>query len=74
MSRVRTPNGSSPPYSVIGEPYGKAVAILKSQGVRSSFGGSIGSDVPPGTVHRQRTEGHLRREDDPGAELHPEGV
>ena len=39
------PNGSSP-YSVIGEPYGKAVAILKSQGVRSSFGGSIGSDVP----------------------------
>jgi hypothetical protein len=38
-------NGSNP-YSVVGEPYGKAVAILKSQGVRSSFGGSVGSDVP----------------------------
>jgi hypothetical protein len=40
------PTSGANPYSVIGEPYGKAVAILKSQGVRSSFGGSIGSDVP----------------------------
>lgn len=40
------PAGGANPYSVVGEPYGKAVAILKSQGIRSSFGGSVGSDVP----------------------------
>jgi hypothetical protein len=32
--------------NVVGEPYAKAVAILKSQGVKSTFGGSFGSDVP----------------------------
>jgi hypothetical protein len=40
------PAGGANPYSVLGEPYGKAVAILRSQGVRSSFGGSVGSDLP----------------------------
>lgn len=32
--------------NVVGEPYAKAVAILRAQGVQSSFGGSVGSDVP----------------------------
>ena len=32
--------------NVVGEPYGKAVAILKSQGVKGVFGGSVGSDLP----------------------------
>lgn len=33
-------------YNVVGEPYARAVAILRAQGVPSSFGGSVGSDVP----------------------------
>ena len=32
--------------NVIGEPYGKALAILKSQNVKAFFGGSVGSDLP----------------------------
>ncbi|WP_242453899.1 hypothetical protein [Mycolicibacterium sp. P9-64] len=32
--------------NVVGEPYGRAVGILKSQGVKPSFGGSVGSDLP----------------------------
>lgn len=32
--------------NVIGEPYAKAVAILRAQGVATTFGGSVGSDVP----------------------------
>lgn len=32
--------------NVVGEPYAKAVAILRAQGVPTSFGGSVGSDVP----------------------------
>jgi hypothetical protein len=32
--------------NVVGEPYAKAVAILRAQGVPSTFGGSVGSDVP----------------------------
>jgi hypothetical protein len=32
--------------NVVGEPYAKAVAILKSQGATATFGGSFGSDVP----------------------------
>ena len=31
---------------VVGEPYARAMAILKSQGVKGSFGGSVGSDLP----------------------------
>ena len=34
------------PVNVIGEPYYKAVTILKSQGATASFGGSFGSDLP----------------------------
>lgn len=33
-------------FNVVGEPYAKAVAILKAQGVHAVFGGSVGSDVP----------------------------
>ena len=32
--------------NVVGEPYAKAMAILKSQGAKGVFGGSFGSDVP----------------------------
>lgn len=41
---------SDPPnvaaLNVVGEPYGKAMGILKNQGVKGTFGGSVGSDVP----------------------------
>lgn len=33
-------------YNVVGEPYARAVAILRAQGVPASFGGSVGSAVP----------------------------
>ncbi len=33
-------------YNVVGEPYARAVAILRAQGIPTSFGGSVGSDVP----------------------------
>jgi len=39
------PGGSSS-MNVVGESYARAVSILKSQGVRATFGGSVGSDVP----------------------------
>jgi hypothetical protein len=32
--------------NVIGEPYYKAVQMLKAQGARATFGGSFGSDLP----------------------------
>jgi hypothetical protein len=38
--------GSGNALNVVGEPYAKAVAILKNQNVRPTFGGSFGSDVP----------------------------
>ena len=38
--------GSSNAMNVVGETYARAVAILKSQGVPATFGGSVGSDVP----------------------------
>jgi len=37
--------GAEPP-DVTGETYGKAVAILKSQGWNAVFAGSVGSDLP----------------------------
>jgi hypothetical protein len=42
--------------NVVGEPYAKALAILKQQGVRPTFGGSFGSDVPQSAciVDKQR--------------------
>jgi hypothetical protein len=38
------PSASS--YSVVGEPYQKALQILKSQGVKAYFGGSFGGVLP----------------------------
>ncbi|OBA85323.1 hypothetical protein A5662_04425 [Mycobacteriaceae bacterium 1482268.1] len=32
--------------NVIGEPYYKAVKILKGMGLKTGFGGSVGSDLP----------------------------
>jgi hypothetical protein len=37
---------TSASVNVVGEPYAKALSILKSQNVRTTFGGSFGSDVP----------------------------
>ena len=38
--------GSSNAMNVVGESYARAVSILKAQGMRATFGGSVGSDVP----------------------------
>ena len=38
--------GTASSMNVVGEPYFKAVTILKSQGMRATFGGSFGSDLP----------------------------
>jgi hypothetical protein len=39
-------SGSMNSMNVVGEPYFKAVSILKSQGIQATFGGSFGSDLP----------------------------
>jgi hypothetical protein len=41
-----TSQPSSASVNVVGEPYLKALAILKSQGVKATFGGSFGSSLP----------------------------
>ena len=41
-----SPGDTNTTLNVVGEPYAKAVAILRAQGVRASFGGAVGSDVP----------------------------
>lgn len=33
-------------YNVVGEPYNKALQILKSEGIKAYFGGSFGSVLP----------------------------
>jgi hypothetical protein len=40
------PSASGSSYSVVGEPYQKALQILKKQGVKAYFGGSFGSVLP----------------------------
>lgn len=40
------PASADGPMNVVGQPYGKARAILKSQGYRVQFYGSFGSDLP----------------------------
>jgi hypothetical protein len=40
------PAVSDGPLDVSGEQYGKAVALLKAQGYKAVFGGSVGGDVP----------------------------
>ena len=44
LSQPGQPDGSS--LNVVGEPYNKALQILKSQGVKAYFGGSFGSVLP----------------------------
>ena len=46
MAAGQADPGSNNTLNVVGEPYAKAVAILRAQGVKASFGGSVGSDVP----------------------------
>lgn len=41
-----TSDPSTSQYNVVGEPYLKALSILKSQGVKATFGGSFGSSLP----------------------------
>ena len=40
------PNPNVSSLSVVGEPYGRALQILKSQRVKAYFGGAVGSDLP----------------------------
>jgi len=55
--------GSNSTLNVVGEPYGRAVAILRAQGVSTRFGGSVGSDVPQGRciVSSQKVLGTTRQ-------------
>ncbi|HKH51005.1 MAG TPA: hypothetical protein VKA77_04260 [Mycobacterium sp.] len=41
---ISQPDMSS--YNVVGEPYNKALQVLKAQGVKAYFGGSSGSVLP----------------------------
>jgi hypothetical protein len=43
LSQPTTDNSS---YNVVGEPYNKALQILKSEGIKAYFGGSFGSVLP----------------------------
>lgn len=45
-SAQAAPGNTNTTLNVVGEPYAKAVAILRAQGVATVFGGSVGSDVP----------------------------
>ena len=38
--------GDASSYNVVGQPYNKALQILKAQGVTAHFGGSFGSVLP----------------------------
>lgn len=40
------PQSDASSVNVVGEPYNQARKILRSQGVRASFGGSVGSALP----------------------------
>ncbi len=40
---ISQPAQQQSPYNVTGEQYGRALAILKSQGIKAYFGGSTGS-------------------------------
>jgi hypothetical protein len=45
-SGIATSQPNSSAINVVGEPYMKALQILKSQGVKAYFGGSFGSALP----------------------------
>lgn len=46
MSQPAPGAAAAHPSNVVGEQYGRALAILKSQGVKAYFGGSTGSVLP----------------------------
>jgi hypothetical protein len=46
MAVVGTGQASAEPPDVTGEPYGKAIAVLKNLGYKGVFGGGIGNDLP----------------------------
>ncbi|OFJ51357.1 hypothetical protein [Mycolicibacterium grossiae] len=50
---------SASSLNVVGEPYARAMAILKSQGVKAYFGGAVGSDYPQAEciVNQQKVTG-----------------
>ncbi|MDY6995845.1 MAG: hypothetical protein SW019_04575 [Actinomycetota bacterium] len=54
------PATETSPYNVVGEQYSRALAILKSQGVKAYFGGSTGSALPQSAClvdHQKVTSG-----------------
>lgn len=55
--------GENSTLNVVGEPYAKAVAVLRAQGVGTVFGGSVGSDVPQAqcVVASQKALGTTRK-------------
>ena len=57
------PGDTNTTLNVVGEPYAKAVAILRAQGVATVFGGSVGSDVPQAqcVVASQKVLGTTRK-------------
>ena len=57
------PGDTNTTLNVVGEPYAKAVAILRAQGVGTVFGGSVGSDVPQAqcVVASQKVLGTTRK-------------
>ncbi|WP_197381514.1 hypothetical protein [Mycolicibacterium mengxianglii] len=46
MAVLGTGHATAEAPDVTGEPYGKAVSILKSLGYKATFGGAIGNDLP----------------------------
>ena len=61
---------------MVGEPYAKAVAILHAEGVKATFGGSVGSDVPQAQCivasEKVLHSGHVQLELDCTAKAQPE--
>ena len=45
VGATAAPGADNSTLNVVGEPYAKAVAILRAQGVKATFGGAVGSDV-----------------------------
>ncbi|WP_048631119.1 hypothetical protein [Mycolicibacterium aurum] len=43
---ISQPAAASHPSNVVGEQYGRALAILQSQGIKAYFGGATGSALP----------------------------
>lgn len=46
MAVLGTGQANAEVPDVTGEPYGRAIAILKSLGYKGTFGGAIGNDLP----------------------------